>query len=251
MRRFYRGEEGGEEFWDVALLTRNGWGLPPSTTKIPSPAIFHAVLLNLHHRRTCSLEVLRPWKYGPPPKEERIIDPKGEWIKLCCSNTEDVYAVWLPSSHPNPCHLQPNPFLSDLSLPLSPPPISTQTLHNETTIIASNDLSIPVTSHTCFLTQLATWPGREAVEVEFVWESNNDESVWKQTSGGGGSVGRGHNRTQSHRKAGTSNASGKRGEIGPSLGWEGLGAGRVVVVVGKKRSGRLVTVEAMLEGMAG
>lgn len=27
MRRFYRGEEGGEEFWDVALLTRNGWGV--------------------------------------------------------------------------------------------------------------------------------------------------------------------------------------------------------------------------------
>jgi len=155
-----------------------------------------------------------------------------------------------PSTSNSTTQLIPNPFLSDLFLPLSPPPLPTSTFFDLITIIASNDSFVSLSSHSCFLQQLATWPGREVVEIEFVWDDSSESAT-----GEGGS----ERERKSRRKTavggnggggGEVDGKGKEGKTKKDSAWKGLENGRVVVVVGEKGSGRLITVEVLLQEIA-
>ena len=105
--------------------------------------------------------------------------------------------------------LVPHPLLSDLTLPVTPAPPG-QTVLSQATIVDALDRPIPISSHPAFLQQISTWPATDSVEVDFVWG---------------------------------------RGALGGAIGPVGLEAGRVAVQIGKRGSGRAVTIRDFVEGV--
>ena len=73
----------------------------------------------------------------------------------------------------------------------------------------------------------------------------------KEASGSRGGSGSGRE-GKSHRRKGADVGAGGKGKGGESsaAAWKGLEEGRVVVVVGRKGSGRLVSVEVLLQAIA-
>lgn len=87
--------------------------------------------------------------------------------------------------------LFPHPLLSDIYIPLSPPPppvvevlsTATQTLQPAFTLLTDEDEAIPVGSHPSLAYQSATWPPSPTVEVHFKWKA--PEAVQEETKAKG------------------------------------------------------------------
>lgn len=87
--------------------------------------------------------------------------------------------------------LFPHPLLSDIHIPLSPPPppvvevlsTATQTLQPAFTLLTDEDKAIPVGTHPSLAYQSATWPPSPTVEVHFKWKA--PEAVQQETQGKG------------------------------------------------------------------